>query len=97
MRRRAIKIATLVALAAGVVVLYASPLREYFTRQHLREGITLLRGLWYGPVVLIASYAVGCVFALPASIFVIAAGVIWGWKLGSVYAVAGGVIGAIGA
>ena len=34
---------------------------------------------------------------MPASIFVIAAGVIWGWKLGAVYAITGGFIGAIAA
>ena len=95
MNRTAIKIALLVFLAAVVVSLYFTPLRHYFTREHIREAVALMRSLWYAPVILIAGYALGCVFALPASIFVIAAGVIFGWKLGSVYAMTGAMIGAM--
>jgi uncharacterized membrane protein YdjX (TVP38/TMEM64 family) len=94
-RRNAIKLATLAVLAGGVVALYFSPLRAYLTKAHIVDFIAWIRGLWYGPFVLIALYAVGCVFAIPASIFVISAGVIWGWKLGAVYAIAGGMLGAI--
>ena len=96
-KRNAIKLATLVVLAGGAVALYFSPLRAYLTKAHINDFITWLRGLWYGPIVLIALYAAGCVFAMPASIFVIAAGVIWGWKLGAVYAIIGGFLGAIAA
>ena len=94
-RRNAIKLAVLLLLAGGVVALYFSPLRAYLTKTHMLDLIAWLRGLWYGPLVLIALYAVGCIFALPASIFVIAAGVIWGWKLGALYAITGGMLGAI--
>jgi uncharacterized membrane protein YdjX (TVP38/TMEM64 family) len=94
-RRSAMKLAVLAVLAGGVIALYLSPARSYLTKEHLRDLITWLRGLWYGPLVLIALYAAGCVFAIPASIFVISAGVIWGWKLGAVYAIAGGMLGAI--
>jgi phospholipase D1/2 len=94
-RRAAIKLAILAILAGGVVALYFSPLRAYITKAHLNDLIIWLRGLWYGPIVLIVLYAAGCVFAVPASIFVIAAGVIWGWKLGAVYAITGGMLGAI--
>lgn len=96
-RRNALKIGTLVVLAGGFVALWFSPARQYLTRQHIHELISWLRGLWYGPLVLIGLYAAGCVFALPASVFVIAAGVIWGWKLGAAYAIAGGLLGAIAA
>ncbi|HXA20359.1 MAG TPA: VTT domain-containing protein [Thermoanaerobaculia bacterium] len=94
-RRGAIKLAILAILTGGVVTLYFSPLRAYLTKAHLNDLIVWLRGLWYGPIVLIVLYAIGCVFAVPASIFVIAAGVIWGWKLGAVYAITGGMLGAI--
>jgi phospholipase D1/2 len=94
-RRGAIKLAVLALLVAGVAALYFSPARAYLTKEHLLDLITWLRGLWYGPIVLIALYAAGCVFAIPASVFVIAAGVIWGWKLGAVYAITGGMLGAI--
>ncbi len=96
-KRNAIKLATFIVLAGGVAALYFTPLRAYLTKAHINDLIAWLRGLWYGPLVLIALYAAGCVFALPASIFVIAAGVIWGWKLGAVYAIIGGFLGAIAA
>ena len=96
-KRNAIKLSVLAVLAGGAVALYFSPLRAYLTKAHIHDLIAWLRGLWYGPLVLIGLYAVGCVFALPASIFVIAAGVIWGWKLGAVYAIIGGFLGALGA
>lgn len=92
--RRATKIALLVVIAGGIAVLYASPLRQYLDVAHMREIVRTLRALWYGPLVLIAGYAIGCVFALPASIFVIGAGVIFGWKLGALYAMCGGLLGA---
>jgi uncharacterized membrane protein YdjX (TVP38/TMEM64 family) len=94
-RRNAIKLAMLAVLAGGVVALYFSPLRAYLTKAHLHDLIAWLRGLWYGPIVLIALYAIGCVFVIPASVFVLAAGVIWGWKLGAVYAITGGMLGAV--
>ncbi len=97
MKRRALKVAVLLVLVGGVAAVYLSPLRDQFTRAHIRELIDHLRGIWYGPLLLIAMYGIGSIFAIPASIFVIAGGVIWGWKLGSAYAIAGGILGAIAA
>ena len=97
MNRRAAKVAMLLVLVGGLAGIWFSPLRGYLSREHIHDLIDHLRGIWYGPIVLVAGYAIGCVFALPASVFVIAAGVIWGWKLGSMYAIAGGMLGSIGA
>ncbi len=63
-------------------------------RENLSDTVAHLRALWYGPIVLILSYAIGCIFAIPASIFIIAAGIIWGWKLGVTYAMCGAMLGA---
>ena len=92
--RKAIKIALLLLLVAGIAALWFSPLRAQLGREHIRETVGKLRDLWYGPIVFIALYAVGCVFAIPASVFILAAGVIWGWLLGGTYAMIGGVLGA---
>ena len=92
--RKALKLAVLLVLVAGVIALYFSPLRGYLTRDHIEQFTAWLRGLWYGPLVLIASYAIGCVFAIPASLFIMAAAVIWGWKFGVVYAMCGALLGA---
>ncbi|HJT17683.1 MAG TPA: VTT domain-containing protein [Thermoanaerobaculia bacterium] len=92
--RRGLRVAILVVLVAGVAALYFSPLRNYLSREHIEQGTAYLRSLWYGPIVLIVSYGIGCVFAVPASIFIIAAGIVWGWKLGTIYAMAGAMLGA---
>lgn len=97
MTRRALKAAMLLVLVGGVAAVYFTPLRDEFTRANIRELIDRLRGIWYGPVLLIAMYGVGSIFAIPATIFVVAGGVIWGWKLGSLYAIAGGILGAMAA
>jgi uncharacterized membrane protein YdjX (TVP38/TMEM64 family) len=92
--RKAVKIAIALVVACGIAALYFSPLRSYLTRDEIRNVAERVRGVWYAPILLIASYAVGCVFAIPASLFILAAGVIWGWKLGGLYAMIGGVLGA---
>lgn len=84
--------AALFAIAAG---LYFSPLRDWLTVANLSEAIRRISALWYAPFVFIGAFAVACVFWIPASVFLIAAGVIWGWKLGSLYAITGALIGGV--
>ena len=92
--RTAIKIAIVIVIAGVVAAIYFSPLRNHFTRERIQADIEAMRGLWYAPIALIAAYAIGCVFAVPASVFIITAGVVWGWKFGALYAMTGGMIGA---
>jgi uncharacterized membrane protein YdjX (TVP38/TMEM64 family) len=92
--RNAIKVAILLVIIGAVVALYFTPARQYMTREHIRDGVDYMRGLRFGPALLVVSYAVGCIFAVPASIFIIAAGVVWGWKFGTLYAMCGGMLGA---
>jgi uncharacterized membrane protein YdjX (TVP38/TMEM64 family) len=94
-RRKLLQVAVLVLLVAAVVGLWFSPVREQLTRDNVRAFVEHLRGLWYGPAIFIGAFMLACVFALPASVFVIAAGFIWGWLLGSTYAVIGGMLGAM--
>lgn len=94
-RRTIVKLAVVAILGAAVAVAYLSPAREYLTRDHVRMFVEHLRGLWYGPAAFIAAFAAGCVLGLPASLFVIAAGLIFGWALGGIYSILAGVIGAV--
>jgi len=94
-RRTLIKVTVLLLLAGAVAAIWFSPLRAYLTREHIRAFVEHLRGLWYGPLAFIAVFALGCVLALPASVFVIAAGFIWGWLLGGIYSMIAGLLGAI--
>ena len=97
--RNAIKIGLLVLIAGAVAAVFFSPLRHHLNVASAREWVThtreSVRGMWYAPLILIVGYAIGCVFAIPASIFVIVAGALWGWKLGALYAFLGGLLGAI--
>ena len=97
--RNAIKIGLLVLIAGAVAAVFFSPLRHHLNVASAREWVThtreSVRGMWYAPLILIVGYAIGCVFAIPASIFVIVAGALWGWKLGALYAFLGGLLGAM--
>jgi len=94
-RRTIFRIAVLVILAAAFVGVWFSPLRDQLTRENIRVFVEHLRGLWYGPIAFIVVFAVGCVFAIPASLFVVAAGFIWGWVFGTLYSIIGGMLGAV--
>ncbi len=83
-----------IAFVAAVAAIYLSPAREWITLENARASLDELRSLWYGPILFILVYAASCVVAIPASIFVLSAGIIWGWKLGVVYAVIGSMFGA---
>lgn len=92
--RTAIKAALVLVIAGVVAALYFTPMKQYMDRAHLVVAVEYLRGLWYAPIVFILAYAAGCIFAIPASLFIITAGVVWGWLLGGTYAMIGGVLGA---
>lgn len=94
-RRTLLKIAAIALLGGLFVGLWFSPLREHLTRENIRAAVEQIRAIWYAPIVYVLVYALGCMVALPASIFVIAAGFIWGWLLGGAYAMVGGTLGAI--
>jgi len=94
-RRNVLRLVVVVLLAAAFIALWFSPLREHLTRDNIRAGVAQIRSVWYAPIIYIFLYAIGCVVALPASMFVIAAGFIWGWLLGGCYAMVGGTLGAI--
>lgn len=93
-RRLLFRLLVAAAIVAGVAVVYLTPLRDFFTRDNIRNVVGYLRGAWYGPPLFILIYAAGCVVAMPASVFVIAAGFIWGWLLGGTYALVGSLLGA---
>lgn len=94
-RRTLLKLAAIALLIAVFAVIWFSPLREHLTRENIRAAVNQIRAVWYAPLIYVLLYAAGCTVALPASIFVIAAGFIWGWLLGGIYAMAGGMLGAV--
>lgn len=81
-------------LAAAIAAVYFSPLRDKLTLENVQRVLDHVKSLWYGPIAFIIAYAIGVVLWVPASLFILAAGVIWGWYLGGAYALAGGLLGA---
>jgi uncharacterized membrane protein YdjX (TVP38/TMEM64 family) len=92
--RRLLKIAIAATIGAIVIAVYLSPARDYLSREQIGQWIGTLRAIWWGPIAFMVVYALACVLVLPASVFVIAAGVIWGWLLGGTYALIAGLTGA---
>jgi len=94
----AVKIALVLIIAGAVVAVLCSPLRHQLTIGNARAWVTQERAhvqaLWWTPLALIVAYGIGCIFAIPATLFIAVAGALWGWKLGLAYAIAGGMLGA---
>ena len=94
----AVKIALVLIIAGAVVAVLLSPLRHQLTLGNARAWVSSERAhvqsLWWTPLALIAAYGIGCIFAIPATLFIATAGALWGWKLGLAYAIAGGMLGA---
>jgi uncharacterized membrane protein YdjX (TVP38/TMEM64 family) len=94
-RRNVLRVVAAVALVAAFLAVWFSPLRDHLTRENIRAAVDQIRSVWYAPIIYVLIYATGCVVAFPASLFVIAAGFIWGWALGGTYAMLGGTVGAV--
>src|SRR5258708_15864541 len=96
--RNLIKIALVVLIGAAFAGIFFSPLRHHLTVAAARDFVTSTRGhvqsLWWAPPALVGAYGIGCIFAIPATIFIVFAGAVWGWKLGVLYAMCGGMLGA---
>jgi len=94
----AIRVAMVVLIVAAVAAVLISPIRQQLTIANARGWVTHERdhvqSLWWAPFALIGAYGVGCIFAIPATLFIAVAGAMWGWKFGLSYAMAGGMLGA---
>lgn len=82
-----------VIVIAGFVVRY-TPLSQYFTKEHIVSLLESLRGQWWGPLVFILIYSVGCVVAFPGSLLTLAGGAVFGMAWGTLYNVLASNVGA---
>lgn len=82
-----------VILVAGFIVRY-TPLSQYFTKEHIVSFLESLRGQWWGPIIFILIYGVGCVMALPGSLLTLAGGAVFGVAWGTFYNVLASNLGA---
>lgn len=87
----------LLALAGFIIVvvaLWVSPLRQQLTVENAMQLRDELSSRWYGPPAFIVTYAICATLLVPASVFVLSSGFIWGGPVGGTYALIGGTLGA---
>jgi uncharacterized membrane protein YdjX (TVP38/TMEM64 family) len=94
LKAHAAKIAAATALVAACVGVYVSPLRAWLTVDNVAHVLATIGSVWYAPALFIVGFAVACVLFLPASVFIVSAGLIWGGWPGSLYALVGALLGA---
>ena len=93
-KRNVARLVVCICLAVGLVV--AS--RFLNLTGLLRDSLAWIRGLGvWAPIAFIVLYALACVLAIPASLFTLGGGFLFGFVWGSVYVVVGAMFGAVAA
>jgi phospholipase D1/2 len=82
-----------VIVGAGFAVLRWTPLADYLTVEKVSAFLGRLRGAWWAPVALIASYVILCPLGVPATPMMVAGGMVFGIVQGAVYNVIGVFLG----
>lgn len=81
-------------LAGAIGAVYFSPIREWVTMENARETGSRLSQIWYGPILFMVAFGIFGTLLVPATVFVVAASLIWGWAEGGTYALLGGTLAA---
>jgi len=81
-------------LVTAFVVFKFTPLKQYIEKDAILSFLETLKGEWWGPLVFILIYAIGCVLALPGSILTLAGGAIFGTVNGTLFNVLASNLGA---
>jgi uncharacterized membrane protein YdjX (TVP38/TMEM64 family) len=94
-KKKIIKFILLIlVLAAVYAIVRFSPLSVYFEKENLLQFLSTLQNYWWGPVVFILIYGIGCVFAIPGAILTMAGGALFGTFSGTLYNVIASNLGA---
>lgn len=72
-------------LVLAVVIFRFTPLAQFISKDSILSFLQTIRDEWWGPVVFILIYGVGCVIALPGSLLTLAGGAVFGVFWGTVY------------
>ncbi|MBV8201315.1 MAG: VTT domain-containing protein [Acidobacteria bacterium] len=93
-RRALLRFLLLPALLAGVyAVLHWTPLGGYLSAPVLEAALTRLRRSWWTPALLVLGYLVLSPLGVPATPLMIVGGVVFGATAGSLYNIAGVIVG----
>jgi len=94
LKKKLQRVVAAVILAIACVTVYVSPLRAWVTVENVAAALNAIGTVWWSPAVFIGTFGVACVLFLPASVFIVTAGLIWGGWPGSLYALGGALLGA---
>jgi uncharacterized membrane protein YdjX (TVP38/TMEM64 family) len=83
-----------VLLAAAAVLVRATPLAEYFTREGMLHALESVRTSTWAPLLYVVAYAAATALALPGSILTIVGGAVFGFGWGVVLVTIAANIGA---
>jgi uncharacterized membrane protein YdjX (TVP38/TMEM64 family) len=90
-----VRLALLVALlVAAAVVVRATPLGDYFTRDGMLGALESVRSSTWAPLLYVAAYAAATALALPGSILTIVGGAVFGFTWGVVLVTVAANVGA---
>ncbi len=81
-----------VIVGAGFAILRWTPLADHLTVEKVSAVLERLRGAWWAPVALIASYLLLCP-VMPATPLMVAGGMVFGPVMGAVYNIIGTFLG----
>jgi len=90
-----VRLALLVALlVAAAVVVRATPLGDYFTREGMLAALESVRSSTWAPLLYVVAYAAATALALPGSILTIVGGAVFGFTWGVVLVTVAANLGA---
>src|SRR3990167_3514294 len=90
-----VKLLLLIAILAVFILLFKfSPLSQYSSKENLLAFFGRVKEEWWGPLIFILIYGIGCVFAVPGSVLALTGGAIFGVWFGTLYNLIGANIGA---
>lgn len=82
-------LALVIVVGAGFATLRFTPLAQYLTLPRISAFLNDLRGVWWAPLALIASFVVLVPVGVPATPMLVAGGIVFGVGWGSAYNIIG--------
>ncbi|MCF6157851.1 MAG: TVP38/TMEM64 family protein [wastewater metagenome] len=94
-KRTIVKFALLIVIIGGIFFVFRyTSLSQYIQKNTLLNFFEKLRNYWWGPIAFIAIYSIGSIFSVPATVFTLSGGAIFGVLRGSLYNLIAANIGA---
>ena len=81
-------------LIAAALIFRFTPLAQFISKDYILSFFQTIRAEWWGAIVFILIYGIGCVMALPGSLLTLTGGAVFGVFWGTIYNVIAANLGA---